>query len=354
MDVAVVGCRVLEEELRAKMEAQQARRNYLQAQMLRNEELLFEFESKTDHLLFRLCSITVPGQDDSLLSQGVEGKFQYLGEKLLYPQERAAHLPPERRILDESNETFVQARDFLEKKMSSDPRNVMVLFEDRDSSDDESSEDRDEEDGEAGERVPTREDIKREGQLLIETTELEAAESQTDHEAEISEKMEAAKAAVQCLRLWDDSLLSQGVEGKFQYLAEKLLYLQERAAHLPPERRILDESNESPAHEFSPDLGAVSKALSMGGAFRWGCGSMKAAGGVVSIEPQKEQEKMLWGKEGDPYLQNHLVVKNNQCAESSEDRDEEDGEAGEHVPTREDIKREGQLLIESKKGAMKK
>ncbi|KAK2537592.1 hypothetical protein Q9233_002896 [Columba guinea] len=141
-------------------------------------------------------------EDDSLLSQGVEGKFQYLAEKLLYLQERAAHLPPERRILDESNETFVQARDFLEQKMSSDPRNVMVSFEQRDSSDDESSEDRDEEDGEAGEHVPTREDIKREGQLLIETTELEAAESQTDHEAEISEKMEAAKAAVQCLRLW--------------------------------------------------------------------------------------------------------------------------------------------------------
>lgn len=72
-------------------------------------------------------------------------------------------------------------------------------------------------------------------------------------------------------------------------------------------------SQQTPAHEFSPDLGAVSKALSMGGAFRWGCGSMKAAGGVVSIKPQKDQGEMLWGKEGDPCLQNHLVVKNNQC-----------------------------------------
>ncbi|XP_064893297.1 coiled-coil domain-containing protein 183-like [Columba livia] len=161
--------RVLEEELRAKMQAQQARRNQLRAQMLRNEELLFEFESRTDHLLFRLRGITVPGQDDSLLSQGVEGKFQYLAEKLQYLAQRAAHLPPERRILDESNETFVQARDFLEKKMASDPQNVMVSFEDRDSSDDESSEDRDDEDGEAGGHVPTREDIKREGQLLIES-----------------------------------------------------------------------------------------------------------------------------------------------------------------------------------------
>ncbi|KAK2525585.1 hypothetical protein Q9966_011320 [Columba livia] len=103
MDVAAVGCRVLEEELRAKMQAQQARRNQLRAQMLRNEELLFESESKTDHLLFRLRGITVPGQDDSLLSWGVEEKLQYLGQKLQYLAQRAAHLPPECRILDESN-----------------------------------------------------------------------------------------------------------------------------------------------------------------------------------------------------------------------------------------------------------
>ena len=33
---------------------------------------------------------------------------------------------------------------------------------------------------------------------------------------------------------------------------------------------------------------AVSKALSMGGGFRWGCGRTKAASGVVSVEPQQE------------------------------------------------------------------
>ncbi|KAK2529702.1 hypothetical protein Q9233_006869, partial [Columba guinea] len=64
-------------------------------------------------------------------------------------------------------------------------------------------------------------------------TELEAAESQTDLEAGISETMEAAKAAVQCSRLWDDSLLSQGVEEKLQYLGQKLQYLAQRVAHLP-------------------------------------------------------------------------------------------------------------------------
>lgn len=65
-----------------------------------------------------------------------------------------------------------------------------------------------------------------------------------------------------------------------------------------------------------PTLGltlAVSKALRVGGDFRWGCGRTKAAGGVVSVEPLQEEGEMWWSKEGDPCLQNHLVVKNNQC-----------------------------------------
>ncbi|XP_071659043.1 uncharacterized protein [Patagioenas fasciata] len=114
---------MLEEELRAKLQSEEARRDRSRAQLLKNEELLLEFENRIDHLLFHLHGITVPGQ------------------------------------------IFVKARDFLEKKMSSDPQNVVVSFEERDSSDDESSKSDDEDD----EHVPTREDIKREGQLLIQS-----------------------------------------------------------------------------------------------------------------------------------------------------------------------------------------
>ncbi|XP_071659171.1 uncharacterized protein [Patagioenas fasciata] len=85
---------MLEEELRAKRQSEEARRDRSRAQLLKNEELLLEFENRIDRLLFHLHGITVPGQ------------------------------------------IFVKARDFLEKKMSSDPQNVVVSFEERDSSDD--------------------------------------------------------------------------------------------------------------------------------------------------------------------------------------------------------------------------
>ncbi|XP_071659274.1 coiled-coil domain-containing protein 183-like [Patagioenas fasciata] len=104
MHVAVIGCRMLEKELRAKLQEQEARRDRSRAQMLKNEELLFQIENRIDHLLFRVRGITVPGQDDSLLSRGLEGKVQYLVQKWQYLEQRVAHLPPECKILDESSE----------------------------------------------------------------------------------------------------------------------------------------------------------------------------------------------------------------------------------------------------------
>ncbi|PKK18767.1 coiled-coil domain containing 183 [Columba livia] len=93
IDETVVGCRVLEEELRAKLQSEEARRDQMQAQVLRNQELLLEFENNINNLIFRLHSITVPDQDDSLLSRGVEEKLQCLGQKLQYLAQQVVHLP---------------------------------------------------------------------------------------------------------------------------------------------------------------------------------------------------------------------------------------------------------------------
>ncbi|KAK2525671.1 hypothetical protein Q9966_011401, partial [Columba livia] len=65
----------------------------MQAQVLRNQELLLEFENNINNLIFRLHSITVPDQDDSLLSRGVEEKLQCLGQKLQYLAQQVVHLP---------------------------------------------------------------------------------------------------------------------------------------------------------------------------------------------------------------------------------------------------------------------
>lgn len=47
---------------------------------------------------------------------------------------------------------------------------------------------------------------------------------------------------------------------------------------------------------------AVSEALSMGIGFRWGWGRRKAAGGMVSVEPQQEQGGMLWVEAGETLI----------------------------------------------------
>lgn len=62
MDVNVVGSRMLEEELRMNLQWEEARLEQMQAQMLRNQELLLEFENGIDNLFVHLHGITVPGQ----------------------------------------------------------------------------------------------------------------------------------------------------------------------------------------------------------------------------------------------------------------------------------------------------
>lgn len=56
------GCRKLEEELRSKVQQEEARREQMRAQMLRNEDQLLELEYTVDNLVGLLRGITVPGQ----------------------------------------------------------------------------------------------------------------------------------------------------------------------------------------------------------------------------------------------------------------------------------------------------
>uniref|UniRef100_A0A8C3PK92 Uncharacterized protein n=1 Tax=Calidris pygmaea TaxID=425635 RepID=A0A8C3PK92_9CHAR len=59
---SVVGSRVLEEELRMNLQLEEARLEQMRAQMLRNQELLVDFENGIDHLFVRLHGITIPDQ----------------------------------------------------------------------------------------------------------------------------------------------------------------------------------------------------------------------------------------------------------------------------------------------------
>ncbi|XP_059685478.1 coiled-coil domain-containing protein 183 [Gavia stellata] len=164
MDVNVVGSRMLEEKLRMNLQWEEARLEQMRAQMLRNRELLLEFENGINHLLIRLHGITVPGQDESEKARGVEEKLQHCERKVQYLVQRLADLP-DRHSPDEDNETFVKVRNFLEKTAMNDPQNLKISLEDIDSRVEDPFDFADKDQG----LVLTREDIKKQGLQLIES-----------------------------------------------------------------------------------------------------------------------------------------------------------------------------------------
>lgn len=62
VDVPVVGSRELEEDLRMRLQWEEARLEQRRAQLLRSQETLLGFENGLDNLFFRLRGIPVPGQ----------------------------------------------------------------------------------------------------------------------------------------------------------------------------------------------------------------------------------------------------------------------------------------------------
>ncbi|XP_074889269.1 coiled-coil domain-containing protein 183-like [Buteo buteo] len=165
MDVSVVGSRMLEDELRMNLQREEARLEQMQAQMLRNQELLLEFENGIDSLFVHLHGITVPGQDDSLKARGAEEKLRHCEQKLQYLVQRVANLPSPSHSPDEDNETFVKVRNFLEKTIMNDPQNLKISFEDIGSRVQDPFDFADKDYG----LVLTREDIKKQGLHLMES-----------------------------------------------------------------------------------------------------------------------------------------------------------------------------------------
>ncbi|XP_061222936.1 coiled-coil domain-containing protein 183-like [Neopsephotus bourkii] len=118
----------LEEELRTRLQWEEARLEQRRAQLLRSQETLLEFENGVDNLFVRLRGIPVPGQEHSGKAMGVDEKLQQCEQKLQYLVQRVADLPPS--SLSEDDETFVKVRQLLEKTLLSDPRNQKVPLED--------------------------------------------------------------------------------------------------------------------------------------------------------------------------------------------------------------------------------
>ncbi|XP_026723410.1 coiled-coil domain-containing protein 183 [Athene cunicularia] len=130
VDVNVSGCRKLEEELRRELQREEARREQMRAQMLKEEDLLLQFENAVNNLVVLLRGITVPGQDASVQARDAQEKLQHCRQKLQYLVQRTASLPPDSHSLNEDNKAFVKVRNLLEQSMAEDPRNPKISLED--------------------------------------------------------------------------------------------------------------------------------------------------------------------------------------------------------------------------------
>ncbi|KAL7980820.1 hypothetical protein Chor_001974 [Crotalus horridus] len=153
----------LEENLGKNLEEEEERLSRVHGQASKNQELLLHFENGVDNLILRLCDIHVPGQEGFPKTEDVFEKLQFCETKLLHLSRMMLDLP-DRFSADESDETFVHLRNFLEESTGDEEQNLRIAFNE------------DEEDVREAfhfadidhSYVPSREEIKKEGLKLTE------------------------------------------------------------------------------------------------------------------------------------------------------------------------------------------
>ncbi|KAJ6652012.1 hypothetical protein lerEdw1_015837 [Lerista edwardsae] len=155
----------LEEDLRELLHKELDRLHKAQDQVLKNQGLLLLFENGVDNLIMRLCSISVPGQEEFQGETGdIFDKLQFCEIKLLHLLKIRENTFVSDFSKDETNETFVQVRNFLEDSTRNEPENLRITYEE------------DEEDVRDSfnfadidhSYVPNSEEIKKQGLKLIE------------------------------------------------------------------------------------------------------------------------------------------------------------------------------------------
>ncbi|XP_062448604.1 coiled-coil domain-containing protein 183 [Rhea pennata] len=161
---SAISSRKLEEELKINLQQEEARLEQMQAQMLKNQELLLMFENGIDNLFIRLYGITVPDQDTSVEAKDTNEKLQHCEKKLLHLAQLVTNLPAQ-YSLDENNETFVKVRNFLEKTTKDEPQNLKISLEDEGSGVQDAFDFADKDHG----HVLTRDEIKKQGLRFIES-----------------------------------------------------------------------------------------------------------------------------------------------------------------------------------------
>ncbi|XP_059722150.1 coiled-coil domain-containing protein 183 [Haemorhous mexicanus] len=150
-----------EEELRDNLKQEEARLEQMRAQMLNNQKRLIEFENIIDNMFLHLQGISIPGKEDSGAVLGLEEKLQHCEQKLQFLKEKVAARPED--STDERSETFTKVRNILEERTAGETQNLRISFEDEDAMEDDTLDFEDED----HDYIPSREDIKKQGQQLI-------------------------------------------------------------------------------------------------------------------------------------------------------------------------------------------
>nr|XP_054503234.1 coiled-coil domain-containing protein 183 [Agelaius phoeniceus] len=150
-----------EEQLRENLKQEEARLEQMRAHMLNNQKRLIEFENIVDNMFLRLQGISIPGKEDSGAVVGLEEKLQHCEQKLQFLKEQAAARPQD--STDEQSETFAKVRNLLEERTAGEKQNLRISFEDEDATEDDTLDFEDED----HDYIPSREDIKKQGQQLI-------------------------------------------------------------------------------------------------------------------------------------------------------------------------------------------
>ncbi|XP_058015377.1 coiled-coil domain-containing protein 183 [Ahaetulla prasina] len=156
--------KTLEENLWKNLQEEEERLSRVRGEASKNQELLLHFENGVDNLILRLWDISVPGQEGFPKMEDVFEKLQFCETKLLHLSRMMLDLPSAKFSRDESDETFVHLRNFLEESTRDDQQNLRITF------------DEDEEDVREAfnfadidhSYVPSREEIKKEALKLIE------------------------------------------------------------------------------------------------------------------------------------------------------------------------------------------
>ncbi|XP_060107386.1 coiled-coil domain-containing protein 183 [Heteronotia binoei] len=120
----------LSKGLQKNLEKEEARLQEVRSQAIKHQELLLHFENGVENLMMRLCGITVPGQEDIRMDTGdVFDKLKFCEEKLMYLLKTFSIMPSFDISQDDTNETFVEVRNFLEESTRDEPENLRISFE---------------------------------------------------------------------------------------------------------------------------------------------------------------------------------------------------------------------------------